>query len=329
MMRPPRFVRYLSVLVCAGAFVWLPGCSTDRGRPGPGTYLQTTPLHYRLSTRTYLLHVPPGYDEQKVWPLVLVLHGAFSTARSFEKKSGFSTLADRAGFVVAYPNGVGVLGLGRHWNAGHCCGLAEKDHVDDIGFLDYMLDDIARRLPIDPQRVFLVGHSNGGMLAYEYASRKSARIAALCVVSGTIGSARGKGAPPYRTGPPERAVPLLAIHGRQDRCVPFAGGLGLRSGGRYYVPVLDSVGLWARYCGCGPTPEVSVDPHGGRSLMTWRDMQGAPWAVLCLLENWEHAWPGTFNIAGLPPDHPLRGFEASQVIWEFFCQHPRNRSLRE
>jgi polyhydroxybutyrate depolymerase len=322
----------LTTFVGAGFLALLAGCSTpetDRGTPAPGTHLQTTPLHYRWSTRTYLLHVPPHYDEQKAWPLVLALHGAFSTASTFESYSGFSELADRAGFVVAYPNGIGLLGRLQHWNAGHCCGLAEKDHVDDVGFLRYVIRDVARKVHIDPQRIYVAGHSNGGMLAYEFASESSESIAAVCVVSGSIGSAVGKRAEPCKTGPPQTAVPLLAIHGRQDQTIPFAGGLGRRSGGRYYVAVFDSVGLWAHYCGCLPAPEICGDPHGGPSTMTWCDAWGEPRAVLHVLDHWEHAWPGTFNTGGLPQDHPLRNFQAAQVIWDFFCQHPRSLSVRE
>ena len=332
MMTSRRSVLHLILLACGGALALLPGCSTSltrRGTPAPGTHLQTTPLGYRGSTRTYLLHVPANYDEQKAWPLVLVLHGAFSTAGRFEKKSGFSELADREGFVVAYPNGIGVLGLLQHWNAGHCCGLAEKDRVDDVGFLRYVIDDVSRKVRVDPQRIYVAGHSNGAMLAYQFASENSERIAAVCVVSGSIGSARGKGVEACRTGPPKTAVPLLAIHGRQDQSVPFAGGLGLHSGGRYYVSAFDSVGLWARYCGCHPTPEVWGDPHGGPSTLTWRDAQGVTWASLYVLDHWEHAWPGTFNRQRLSPEHPLHTFEASTIIWDFFCQHPRNHSLRE
>ncbi len=252
------------------------GLAADpRGTPASGTYLQTTPLRYRLSPRTYLLHVPANYDEQKAWPLVVALHGAFSTAGSFETESGFSDLADRAGFVVAYPNGIGVLGHLQHWNAGHCCGLAEKDHVDDVGFLRYVIDDVARKVRIDPQRIYVAGHSNGAMLAYQFAAENSEKVAAVCVVSGSIGNAKARGR--RRTdGPPQTPVPLLAIHGRQDQSVPFAGGPALPSGGRCYVSVFDSVGLWARYCGCHPTPQISGDPHGGPSLLTWRDARGTP-----------------------------------------------------
>jgi len=77
----------------------------------------------------------------------LALHGAFGTAGTMERQSGFSELADREGFVVAYPNGIGLFGHLQHWNAGHCCGRAEMDRVDDVGFLRYVIRDVSSRVP--------------------------------------------------------------------------------------------------------------------------------------------------------------------------------------
>jgi polyhydroxybutyrate depolymerase len=306
----------LAGLACAGAWVVLPGCRT----PLPGTYHRTTGLRYGLSTRDYLLHIPPNYDERRAWPLVLVLHGAFSRAHTMEKRSGYSTLADREGFVVAYPNGIGVFGFLRHWNAGHCCGLAEMDRVDDVGFLHGLLREVSTEFHIDPQRIYVVGHSNGAMLAYRFAAEYAEHIAGVGVVAGSIGSAKGARGAVGRIGPPHQPVPLIAVHGRQDRQVPLAGGLSLHSGGRRYVSVFDSVGFWARHCDCGPVPEVHDDPQGGQQLVSWQDGAGHTRVVLHILEHWEHAWPGTATRRRRSPDHPPPVLEACEVIWDFFCR---------
>jgi polyhydroxybutyrate depolymerase len=306
-----------------------PGCGTSRPDPGtlmPGTYLQITPVRYRWSTRTYLLHLPQNDHTQKAWPLVLVLHGAFGTAGTMEKWSGFSELADREGFVVAYPNGIGLFGHLQHWNAGHCCGLAELDRVDDVGFLRYVIGDVSNRVPIDSQRVYVVGHSNGAMLAYRFASENSASIAGVGVVAGSLGSGQGRGREPCWIGPPGTAVPLIAIHGRDDETVPFAGGPGRHTGPRYYASVADSVGRWACYCGCDPAPEIEEDLSGGRCTVAWRNKREDPWVVLYILDHWKHVWPGTAVTGQLPQDHPLWRFDASEVIWDFFCRHAPPRA---
>ena len=308
-------------LACTSILALLVGCRAslpDRGALRPGTYHQTTPIRYLLSIRTYLVHVPQDYSEERAWPLVLVLHGAFSTADDIEKWSGFSELADREGFVVAYPNGIGLLGFLQHWNAGHCCGRAAADNVDDVGFLNYVIGDISDKLRIDPKRLYVVGHSNGGMLAYHYAAEASARVAGIGVVAGAIGSSNGPQDPLRRIEPAGPPVPLIAIHGRDDEHVPFEGGVGRRSGKRRYVSAFESAASWARHCGCEPTPNVREDAGSGRRVVTWQDSQGHTWVALHALDGWHHEWPGTSFIGRLQQDHPLRAFEASQVIWEFF-----------
>jgi polyhydroxybutyrate depolymerase len=337
--------RASAVFVLVGTFLVMPGCGTPRPDPGtlmPGTYFQITPLRYRWSMRTYLLHIPRSYRAQKPWPFVLVLHGAFGTAGTMERQSGFSELADREGFVVAYPNGIGLFGYLQHWNAGHCCGLAEIDGVDDVGFLRYVIRDVASRVRLDPQRLYVVGYSNGAMLAYRFASEHSGSVAAVGVVAGSLGSSKGapqrgimrwgpqgRGEAACRIGPPKLPVPLIAIHGRDDQTIPFAGGPGLHSGARQYVSVVDSVALWARYCRCAVAPEVADDPSGDRCTMTWRDDREEPWVVLHILDHWKHVWPGISVTGQLPPDHSLRMFEASQVVWDFFCSRMPQYSRSE
>ena len=107
----------------------LAGCAATPPLPSrsaaPGTWRVTAGALVNGRSRSYLLHVPTGYQSGRGYPLVVVLHGAFSTAREMEDWTGWSTLADREGFVVAYPEGGwGILGFLQHWNAGHCCGKA-------------------------------------------------------------------------------------------------------------------------------------------------------------------------------------------------------------
>ncbi len=90
--------------------------------PGPKTYKNKVAMRVMLSRRSYMVHIPPNLDPLRPLPLVVAIHGAFETAKDMEKRSGFSNLADKEGFVVVYPNGIGLFGLLQHWNAGHCCG---------------------------------------------------------------------------------------------------------------------------------------------------------------------------------------------------------------
>ena len=148
---------------------FLIGCTTSLPKKhivGPKTYKNKVDIRISGFRRTYLVHIPPDYNPQNPLPLVVVIHGAFDTAKGMEKFSGFSDLADREGFVVLYPNGMGILGFLQHWNAGHCCGKAANDNLDDVGFVAATIEDVSARLAIDRSRVYMVGFSNGGMLIY-------------------------------------------------------------------------------------------------------------------------------------------------------------------
>src|SRR4030042_1046173 len=95
-----------------------------------------TLIHGGLN-RSYLLYVPAAVDWSKPVPLVFVLHGGTGNAESAVRMSGFHAVADRHGFLVAYPNGTNRLGddILLTWNGGACCGYASDHDVDDVGFL--------------------------------------------------------------------------------------------------------------------------------------------------------------------------------------------------
>ncbi|MEJ2544517.1 MAG: PHB depolymerase family esterase, partial [Calditrichaceae bacterium] len=139
--------------------------------PDSGTYKRELNISVAGQNRSYLLHVPENFNQQMSVPLVIVLHGAFSTAGQIEEQSGFSDLADHEGFLVTYPNGAfGLFGFFQHWNAGHCCGKAQSDNIDDVGFLVDVIKDIQQQFNVDSSRIYMVGFSNGGMLTYRFAS---------------------------------------------------------------------------------------------------------------------------------------------------------------
>src|SRR5882757_3169767 len=112
--------------------------------------------------RSYRLYVPDGVASPA--PLVVMLHGGFGSGQQAERSYGWDELADGAKFVVAYPDGVG-----RAWNVGGCCGRPGRENIDDVGFINAIVDDIAGHVAIDPKRRYATGISNGGMLAYAVA----------------------------------------------------------------------------------------------------------------------------------------------------------------
>ncbi len=137
--------------------------------------------------RDYVLHIPPGYDPARSAPLVIALHGCAGDFSYQIRVSGLSEKSDRQGFLLVCPNGTGRFGrFLLTWNAGSCCGWSLARGVDDVGFIDALIDHLGEQLNIDPRRIYATGFSNGAMLAYQLACRLSQRIAAIAPVGGSM-----------------------------------------------------------------------------------------------------------------------------------------------
>ena len=303
------------------------GCtvSLPKDHPaGPKTYKNAMDIRIMGSRRTYLVHIPSDYNPQEPLPLVVVIHGAFDTAQGMEKFSGFSDLADRENFIVMYPNGMGILGFLQHWNAGHCCGKAANDNVDDVGFVATAIEDVRARLKIDPDRIYMVGFSNGGMLAYRFAAERGNLLAAVAPLAASIGGKASQEAPDWHIPDPVQPLSVISFHGLADDDIPYEGGISLHRGGtRTYWSVEKSIDFWIRHNGCNPKAATTDLNHGHVHVESWGVCRNDAEVVLYLIENWGHVWPGHFFTADLAEDDPLKNFDAAEIIWDFFKSHRR------
>lgn len=309
-----------ALLLLAGCLPSLPGTL----EPPAGTYRVSTGITYHLAQRNFLLHVPPDYRADTPLPLVVVIHGAFSTGRQTESETGFSSLADKERFLVAYPEGIGLFGLLQHWNAGHCCGKAADDRIDDVGFLSEVIATVSKKLAVDPSRIYMAGMSNGGMLTYRFAAERSDELAAAAVVSGAIGSTIGDDPSPWQLPQPKRALPVIGFHGLADDNVPANGGVSpLKGGNRSYLSVNDAIDFWRLADSC-KTSTATASRNGAENHLAWSDCRDGTAVEYFLLEGWGHQWPAPWFADRLGADSPLRGFDASKQIWDFFTRFSRS-----
>jgi polyhydroxybutyrate depolymerase len=282
----------------------------------PGDYNRTVTVGEL--DRTYLVHVPPGYDGSKPTPAVLAFHGGGVNAEQMVAFCGLNEKADEAGFIAVYPAGTGRLERALTWNAGNCCGFAMRNNVDDVGFILALLDDLSRVAAIDAKRVFATGMSNGGMICYRLASELSDRIAAIAPVGGPMGT---------ETCSPKRPVSVIHFHGTLDQFAPFKGGKGERSiSGTSFLSVEHSIGAWIAANGCPETPAVVQEPDKSDDGLTVERKTYGPGndgaeVVLITIQGGGHTWPGRQpRLAFLGKS--TNDVSANDVMWEFFQKHP-------
>jgi polyhydroxybutyrate depolymerase len=258
------------------------------------------------SVRKYTVYRPATADEKGL-PLMIVLHGGLGKARLIEKMTGMDDVADKGRFIVAYPEGTATRlneNL-RTWNAGGCCGLAARQDVDDVRFISRMIDDIHARYSIDTRRVYVAGLSNGAMMAYRLACEIPDKIAAVIAVSGTLA-----------VGDCNRAkdIPVLHIHGDEDRNVPFAGGRGeesISAVDHRSVPATMNLLTRARQCAA---PEQKKD--GNVEIFSYHCRDGAP-VTLYVIKGGKHGWPGAIWRDKTGAGQTI---SASKLAWEFAKQ---------
>lgn len=188
--------------------------------------------------RPATLQVPRDLDPARAYPLLVILHG-YSVNGVFQQAYlGFNDAADARDALVIAPDGLVDSNGNQYWNASDACCDRDGSGVDDVAYLGGLIEEIAAAYPVDPDRVHLVGHSNGGYMSYRLGCERPDLIASFASLAGA--AAFGDPA----TCAPDRPVSVLGIHGDADAAVPYDGGPGV-PGAR------DSIARWAVYDGCG------------------------------------------------------------------------------
>jgi polyhydroxybutyrate depolymerase len=190
--------------------------------------------------RPVAVRIPPSSDKTRPAPLAIVLHGFTGSGAGQEAYFGIQGEAERRGFVTAYPDGTKDSRGDRFWNASDACCNFDRIDVDDAAYLDGVITAIEGAVSIDPKRVYVLGHSNGGFMSYRMACTHADRIAAIVSLAGAT-FAKATDCRP--SGP----VAVLQIHGTADDTILFAGET---LEGHSYPGAEQTAATWARYDGC-------------------------------------------------------------------------------
>jgi len=271
--------------------------------------------------RTFHVYIPTLYYEKRLpVPLVFLLHGHGYGDGLQMRDSGFEPLADREGFIIVYPDGLTPPLPGerdynecwaRGWNAGHCCWYSNIYEVDDVGFLAALIERLQGEYRLDPQRTFMVGYSNGGMMAYRFAAEKSAMVTAIAPLHATLGGINDGTGTYWQVQPPSRSVPAIIFNAMQDVAVPYFGD-------QEYLPAQTAVDFWADSLACekDPVVESGIEDYTKQTFFC----AGKPLIQFYSLLFEGHTWPF------IPQTQTsLTASQAAGLIYGFFKEFPEKR----
>ena len=318
--------------------------------------------------REFFVHVPREHDGPL--PVVLALHGYNSTATGFAAYHGLAAHADANGYIVVVPQGThfvveSVEGAYRvtSWNmlgktlpdvkagpqclpdasqypcppdCGECHRCTWVSCGDDLGYFERLLDELAQLYSIDLSRIYLLGVSNGGMMALTLGCFMPERFAAIAPIIGQM--------PAGYQCTPQAPLPMLHLSGAKDRTVPPDGSAA--SDGFIYTSVADTVADWAGAMACklGPNRWQSAASQAvGLDCLAWSEcsVSGHP-VVMCSDPGGAHDWPGkrpggpwptcvTSQQSIAMPEQPRCAPRSENgphlgldLVWEFFSHHQRD-----
>ena len=196
--------------------------------------------------RPVTVTVPRSYDRKKPAPLLLLLHGYGSNGKHHEEYLGLAKLVEAHGLLLASPDGTLDPQGERFWNTGSvaCCNF-HGSAVDDVKYLRELLAEIRRVYNVDPKRVYVVGHSNGGFMAHRLGCELAGQVSAIVSLAGAM---------PVEDCHPGKPVRVLQIHGTRDGGVRYEGGTNiLKKGGGPYLGAVETQSRWAQLNGCKAT----------------------------------------------------------------------------
>ena len=212
-------------------------------------------------------------------------------------------------FVVVFPDG-----LHNVWNDGRA-GDPRIGNIDDVRFIDNIVEFLTERLHIDANRVYAGGYSMGGMMAYRLGCELSSRFAGIASVASTM--------PTYliQSCTDTDPIPLIVFQGTDDPVIPWTGVQGA------YLSAAQTIGFWGNHNGCVPDFDLEAMPDGETNDYTRvvRQKLSGCSADMTLYGIYfgGHTWPGHPFSASIQLGGTTLDIDATQLMWEFFRDHPK------
>jgi polyhydroxybutyrate depolymerase len=269
--------------------------------------------YIKVNNQTRSFMVENHESNRNKRPLVIMLHGGGGNAQNAKMMTDFSNKAKNDDFVIIYPNG-----SGRNeeslltWNATHCCAFAMNNDVDDIAFLNAIIDHAISHYNVDANRIYLTGMSNGAMMTHKAAIALSPKIAAIATDVGTMFGDEAR---------PQTGVPAMIINGLKDEMIPYNGGYsgGIRGAwdNTPLQPVLYQSEFWAKANNCKNIPQI-IETN---LIITYKyACPNNNNVTQIIVKQGNHAWYGG-KAGRRKAQQPDNSINATDIIWDFFKSH--------
>jgi polyhydroxybutyrate depolymerase len=291
-------------------------------------------------TRTYVVHLPQGYDSQQRYPVVILLHGLNQDAAEMARLTHFNELADRDSIIAVYPNAISgrwTLGGGGREPGPYRRGPYRRPGIrgpgyppppraespdrreaaprnQDMQFLHRLFDRVTTNYSVDTRRIYVAGLGEGGFMAIRMGCTMADRIAAIALV--------GAAMPRMQNCIPSRPLPALLMNGTDDPIVPYDGGR-YKDGMIRLLSAEDSAKEWARLNHCSEKPSESKLPAlPGRGKDTkvylFAGCQENAQVALYSVKNGGHTWPGGEQyMSEKEVGKTSHALNANETIWSF------------
>jgi polyhydroxybutyrate depolymerase len=273
--------------------------------------------------RQYLMYVPTTYSASKPVPLLLALHGGTGNAKEFEEETGFDQIAESEGFIVVYPDGLGFFQYSLHvWNSGYIKAGSDMG-TDDVAFLTTLITYLKTSYSIDASRVYITGHSNGGMMTDRMAAEHPELFAAAAPISSAVGGRETPSSPNYTIPTPSQPVTVVRVHGLQDQDVLYDGGYsksGYEVGVRYDDSENQSTTFWINYDKCQKTPVITNSTNGLITMERFSGGQNNTEVLLVTINNEDHFWE---NMNKAVQSEQFYGNSLSELIWNLLKSYSK------
>jgi poly(hydroxyalkanoate) depolymerase family esterase len=307
----------------------------DRGQTTSGT-VTSNGTDYE-----YVLYTPTSYVPGRAAPLLVMAHGCQTTAEQQMKANLYNPIAEREGFVVLYPD-VDALGRAQPGPANQCWKFPyppawTRDNSDAAGIAD-MTRAVMAKLAIDPERVYLVGMSAGGLMTSIEAAAYPDLYAAVGISAASAYAdwsclGTGTGIPVTTSaqlafdemGPRARIVPRFVIGGDADQGFPPAcTAKALEQGLRTNNLVL----------GASQDGPIALTPAAVRyeqkpggyayTVESYRDPAGCLIGERWLVHGMNHFWSGGTTDPKYASFTDPKGPSGAEASWAFLKRYRRS-----